>query len=99
MGKWKTVRITDLSFLSIAVLFCFCFDEFFLFTFVVLLQSEGKGTEIQADGERYSGAWKNNVKEGVGELRWPTGKWREGLWSRGRRVKWLGSEHVGGKRK
>ena len=59
---------------------------------------EGKGTEIKADGERYSGAWKNNVQEGVGELRWPTGKWREGLWSRGRRVKWLGSEHVGGKR-
>ena len=59
---------------------------------------EGTGAEITNE-ERYDGEWLNGKRHGEGQIRWPNGRWRGGLWKNGDHVKWTTTERIGGKRK
>ena len=60
---------------------------------------EGQGGELSEDGNKYDGEFKKNMKDGKGIIRYPNGKWREGLWSRGEHIKWIGALRIGGVKK
>jgi hypothetical protein len=59
---------------------------------------EGTGAEITNE-ERYDGEWKDGKRNGEGQIRWPNGRWRGGLWKNGDFIKWTTTERIGGKRK
>ena len=56
----------------------------------------GRGMELAKNGEKYDGDWVDNQKHGVGTYRWPNGRWRDGVWTRDKRIKWLTEERIGG---
>ena len=42
------------------------------------------------DGRKYKGCWKNGKQHGEGEfLQNANSVWRRGLWSEGKRVRWV----------
>ena len=53
----------------------------------------------KTNDERYDGEWKEGKRNGEGQIRWPNGRWRGGLWKNGDHVKWTTTERIGGKRK
>lgn len=44
----------------------------------------GKGTFTWADGRKYEGDYKDDIKEGEGTFWWPNGKKYEGSWKGGK---------------
>jgi hypothetical protein len=48
---------------------------------------------------RYDGDWWENQRHGLGTYRWPNGRWREGTWIKGKRLKWISEERIGGLRR
>ncbi len=61
---------------------------------VRIASSEGKGVELLPTGEKYDGAWHNNLRHGRGLLRFSTGKLRRGIWRNGVHAVWEGEEFL-----
>jgi len=47
----------------------------------------GEGTVIYANGEKYVGEWKNNLKHGDGTLSYPDGTVIKGLFRKDKYIK------------
>ena len=55
-------------------------------------QRHGRGMELLRNGEKYDGDWRKNQKHGAATYRWPNGRWREGLWTEDKLLKWMTEE-------
>ena len=51
---------------------------------------------LQKNGEKYSGFFKDNLEDGNGRYRFTNGVYREGAWLKGKRVRWLSGDKMGG---
>ena len=57
---------------------------------------EGRGNMTFKNGEKFSGFFKNNLEDGNGRYRFTNGIFREGAWLKGKRVRWLSGDKIGG---
>lgn len=47
------------------------------------LCSDGTGTRVWSNGDRYSGQWRNGAMDGTGTMTWANGKRYSGSWKKG----------------
>ena len=56
-------------------------------------KKDGYGIFEWSDGRKYRGYWKNGRQDGEGEFyQNSTKKWKKGIWSEGKRIKWIESD-------
>lgn len=57
----------------------------------LIINKEGKGKFVWADGKTYDGEWKDGKQHGIGNYYGGSGDTKKGEWKNGKRVKWVPS--------